>query len=60
MKIKKRYCKKCKNITKHTCEKEMVGFERVWCSVFTLGFSEMINDTFYMCTVCETETIVSK
>jgi len=56
MKIVERYCKQCKVLTKHTVEKDIKGFERVFGAVFTVGFSELGNETIYMCVKCEKET----
>ena len=58
MKIVERYCDSCKKITRHIKEKEITGFERVFGAIVTVGFSELGNDTHYMCTKCEKKTII--
>lgn len=54
MKYIKKYCKTCKKITEQEATKHSTGFERVFFGVFSLGFSEIINDTILFCTGCET------
>jgi hypothetical protein len=57
MKIAKRYCPKCKKITKHTKDKEYHGFMRGFMGFMTMGFSE--EETYSMCTKCEYHTTTS-
>lgn len=58
MTFEKRYCKKCKGIHPHVKEKWMDGAARIFFGVFTLGFSEAANSTYYTCTNCEHKTSI--
>lgn len=56
MGFENRYCSRCKMITDHTKKKEDGGFARIFMGLVTAGFSELMNDTLYMCTRCELKT----
>lgn len=48
----KRFCKTCNKNTYHDKLSKYSVPERVFFGVWTLGFSEIYNNTYYKCTKC--------